>query len=80
MKRHAVIVALKAEHHDWEIAHLLKVASSFVVKVCKELEAADVDSTTVDKHKTPGKGPNTTRTSKFIWKVQKIINKNPIVN
>lgn len=40
MKKHAVIVALKAESSGLEIVRFLKVAGSFLVKVCKELEAA----------------------------------------
>ena len=30
MKRHAVIVALKADHGDLEIARFLKIARSFI--------------------------------------------------
>ena len=38
MKRHAVIVALKADHGDLEIACFLRVARLFVYKIRKELE------------------------------------------
>ena len=38
MKRYAVIVALKADHEDLEIACFLRVVRSFVHKICKELE------------------------------------------
>ena len=37
-KRHAVIVALKGDHGDLEIAHFLKVARSFVHKLHKEFK------------------------------------------
>ena len=43
MKRHAVIVALQAEHSNLQIAQFLKVAQSFVFKICKELEDNDGD-------------------------------------
>ena len=51
MKRQAVIVALKEQHSDTEIAHSLKVVLSFVVKVQILLEAADGDPSSVDKWK-----------------------------
>ena len=38
LKRHAVIVALKANHGGLEIARFLKVARSFVHKIREELE------------------------------------------
>ncbi|KAM3171004.1 hypothetical protein ACTXT7_017476 [Hymenolepis weldensis] len=37
MKRHAVIVSIKAKHRNFEIARFLKVARSFLWKVRKEL-------------------------------------------
>ncbi|KAM3183922.1 hypothetical protein ACTXT7_009377 [Hymenolepis weldensis] len=37
MKRHAVIVPIKANHRNLEIARFLKVATSFICKVRKEL-------------------------------------------
>ena len=36
MKRHDVIVALKADQRDLEIAHFLRGAKSFVHKIRKE--------------------------------------------
>ncbi|XP_036369808.1 zinc finger protein 22-like [Octopus sinensis] len=41
MKRHAVIVALIANHGDLEISRFLKVARSFVHKIRCELEKED---------------------------------------
>lgn len=61
--------------YDLEIAIFLKVARSIIVKVCKELVAAD--STTAAKRKTPSKSYITIRTPTFVWKVQKIIDKSP---
>ncbi|CAB3231711.1 unnamed protein product [Arctia plantaginis] len=43
IKRHAVIVALRAIHSDLEISGCLKVARSFVHKVRQELEASGDD-------------------------------------
>ena len=39
MKRHAVIVELKADLGGLEIACFLRVARSFVHKICKKLES-----------------------------------------
>ena len=41
MKRHAVIVAIHANHSDLEISEFFKFARSFVHKVRRELEASD---------------------------------------
>ena len=38
MKRQVVIVSLKVDHGDLEIARFLRVARSFVYKICKEWE------------------------------------------
>ena len=51
IKRHAVIVALKANHGDLEIAHFLRVARSFVHKIHKELEKENNNVMSVSKHK-----------------------------
>lgn len=61
MKRHVVIVALKAEQSYLQIDRFLKIARSYVVKVCKDLEA-------ITKRKTPAKGSNTIRSYKFVRK------------
>ena len=66
MKRHAVIIALKAEHSDTEITHFLKIAQPFVIKVQKKLEAADGDPTSVAKPKTHAQNSNTIRKHEFI--------------
>ena len=42
MKRHAVIVSIKAKHIDFKIARFLKLARSFVCKVRKELKGYDI--------------------------------------
>lgn len=46
MKMHSAIITLKA---DLQIARFLKIAQSFVIKVGKELEATDGNSTAVAK-------------------------------
>lgn len=71
-----MIFASNEEHRDLEIACFLKVAQSYIVKVCKELEVIDMDSTAIVKCKMHAKGPNTIRTPKFICKMQRTINKN----
>ena len=78
MKRHAVIVAIKAQHDDTEIARFLKVARSFVAKVRKHLEAADRDPALAAKRKTHAKCPNAIKTHKFVQKVQEKIQENPL--
>ena len=47
MKRHAVLVAISAQHSDSGIASFLNVARSFVFKVRHEVEASggDISST-----------------------------------
>ena len=56
IKRQVVIVAIIAEHNDLQIAQFLKVARSFVFKVCKELEDNDGQISPVTKcKKTPAK-------------------------
>ena len=77
MKRHAVIVALKAEHSDLEISRFLKVARSFVYKVRKELEAKNGNVSPVSKCKKHSKRSDITRTLEFIQQVQQTIDDNP---
>lgn len=60
------IVDVKANHSDFEVAHFLKVARPFVIKVHKQLEATGGDSTAVVKRKTPAKCPNIIKTTKFV--------------
>lgn len=49
IKRHTVIVALKAVHSGLEIGHFLKITLSFVVKAHKVLKASDEDSTAISQ-------------------------------
>ena len=51
MKKHAVIVSLKADHGYFEIAYFLRVAISFVHKIRKELEKENDNVTFVSKRK-----------------------------
>lgn len=58
MKRHTVIIILKALQNETEIAHFIKVGQSFIVKIQKELKATDEDPTSVAKCKTHAQGSN----------------------
>ena len=51
MKRHALIVVLKAHHGDLEIVRCLRVAISFVHKIRKELEKEIDNVTFISKRK-----------------------------
>ena len=51
MKKHTVIVALKADHGDSEIALFFRVARSFVHKIHKELEKENYCVMSVSKRK-----------------------------
>lgn len=75
MKKPAIIFVLKAEHIELEITRFLRVARSSVVKVGKELEAAD--STVVAECKTPAKVPSTIRLPMCVRKVEKGIIRTP---
>lgn len=68
MNRYTVIAALKAVFSDLEFACFLNVAQSFV-KVCKELEVTDGDTTAVAEHGSSAKN------RQIILK--KLNNKNP---
>lgn len=74
MKRHTVIAILKGEHSDLEIDHF---AMSFIVKVCKELEAADGDSTTLAKHKKHDKRLNVIRNTILYVSCRKVSIRKP---
>ena len=50
-KRHAVIVAWKADHGDLEIASFLRVVRSFVHKIRKKLEKENDNVISVSKRK-----------------------------
>lgn len=65
-EKHAVIVALKAEHHNLEITRFVKDARSLIVR--KWLEAIVRNFSAVVKLKISTKIPNTI-TSRFVLKV-----------
>lgn len=77
MKRHAVLVALAANHSDSEIANFFKVARSFVFKVRNELKASGGDVLSVAKRKKHSKRSDVVRTAEFIQQVQDIIINDP---
>ena len=77
MKRHTVLVALKAERSDLEIARFLKVARSFVHKVRQDLQS---DNGTVSK--TAKRKENSTRfdkirTDDFVKEIKQTVDANP---
>ena len=75
MKRHAVIVAIHAEHSDLEISQFFNVTRSFVDKVRRELEASycNMESfANCRKHK-----PHSVRTPQFVEQAQEIIDEDP---
>ena len=51
VKRHAIIVAMLAEHSNLQIAQLSKVVQSFVFMAPKEVEDNDSKLTLLDKRK-----------------------------
>ncbi|XP_036370217.1 uncharacterized protein LOC118768217 [Octopus sinensis] len=77
MKRHAVIVALIANHGDLEISRFLKVARSFVHKIRCELEKEDGNASPVSKRKKHSKRSDSIRTPEFIQEVKQNIRDNP---
>ncbi|XP_036359440.1 uncharacterized protein LOC118763794 [Octopus sinensis] len=72
-KKHAANVVIKVEYNDLEISRFLKVARSFVYKVCKELETEDGNVSPVSKHKKHSKCSEIIRTHEFIQQVQQTI-------
>jgi len=77
MKRHAVIVAIHANHSDLKISRFLKVARFFVNKVRRELEVSDGNVESVAKRKKHETRSDKIRTSQFVQKVQGIIDEDP---
>ncbi|XP_011068611.1 PREDICTED: uncharacterized protein LOC105154645 isoform X1 [Acromyrmex echinatior] len=77
MKRHAVIVAIHANHSDLEISEFLNLARSFVHKVRRELEVSNGNVQSVAKRKTHKARSDTVRTSQFVQQVQGIIDEDP---
>ena len=51
MKRHIVIVILRADYEDLEITCFLRVARSFVHKICKDIEKENDDVMSLSKYK-----------------------------
>ena len=76
MKRQAIIVALKANRGDLEIAHFLRVARFFVHEIRKDLEKENDDIMSVSKCKKHSTCSNSMRTSEFIHKVKQKIDEN----
>ena len=78
MKRHAVTVAIHANHSDLEIFQFLKVARSFGHKVRWELEASVDDNveSVVERKKHEARSDRI-RASHFVQQVQGIIDEDP---
>ncbi|KYN01851.1 hypothetical protein ALC62_07323 [Cyphomyrmex costatus] len=67
---------IHANHSDLEIFQFLKIARSFVHKVCRELEASDDNVESVaKKHEARS---DRVRTSRFVQQVQGIIDDDPL--
>lgn len=77
MKRHAVLVALKAGHSDLEIARFLKVARSFVHKVRQELQSNNGTVSKIAKRKENSKRCDMMRTDDFVEKIKQAVDANP---
>ncbi|KPU74657.1 uncharacterized protein Dana_GF26712 [Drosophila ananassae] len=77
MKRHAVIVALHAEHSDLEISTFLKVARSFVYKVRQELQSSGGNVKSTGKRKKHEQRSDCVKTPKFIEQVQDTVDLDP---
>ena len=65
-----MLIVLKGQHWDTEIARFMEVGRSFVVKVRKELEAAYGDLISAAESKTHAQDPDTIRTHKILRKLQ----------
>ena len=80
MKRHVVIVSLKVDHGDLEIARYLRVARLFDHKIRKELKKENDIVISVSKKKKKKKKHSTRsdllRTPEFILKVKQTIDEN----
>ena len=78
MKRHAVIVAIKAQHNHTEIARFFKVARSFVAKVRKHLQAVNRHPALAAEPKIHAKGFNAIKTQKFVQKgIKEFVHQSP---
>ena len=78
MKRHAVIMALKPDHGDLEIACFIRVARLFVHQICKELEKENDNLMSVSKHKKHFPHSDSMRTPEFIHKVKQTTDKTKV--
>ena len=77
MKRHAVLVAISAQHSDSEIASFLNVARSFVFKVRHELKTSGGDISSVAKRKKHSRRSDTIRTPDFVQQVREAVDEDP---
>ena len=77
MKRHAVIVELKTDHEDFEIARFLRVARLLVHKIRKELEKEN-NVMFVSKRKKHSTRSDSMRTPESIHKVRQTIDKTEV--
>ena len=72
-----VIVALQADHSDFEIAEFLKVARSFVFKICNQIQKDKGNESQTLRRKKHSKRSDMIRKDDFIYDVQQIIDNNP---
>ncbi|KAM3185975.1 hypothetical protein ACTXT7_005275 [Hymenolepis weldensis] len=81
MKKHAVtqIVSIKAKQSNLEIARFLKVATSFVCKVRKELNENNGDELATTSKRKPHcqRSANSLRKPEFVRRVHGMIEENP---
>ena len=68
-------LSIHAKHSDLEILQFLKVARSFVHKVCGELEASDGNIESVSRRRKHKPCSGTVRTLQFLQQVQDNIDK-----
>ena len=77
VKRHTVIVSIKAKHSNLEIAIFLRVARSFVFKVRKELNENNGGGLATSKGKQRCRRSDSLRTPEFVRKVHYMMDENP---
>ena len=73
MKRHAVTIAIHAEHSDLEISQFFNVARLFVHKVHREFETSDGNVESVAMRRKHKLRSSTVRTPQFVQQVQAIL-------
>ena len=73
-----MIVALKADHGDLEIARFLRGVKSLVHKIRKELEKENNNVMPVSKHKKHSTRSDSMRTPVFIHIVKQTIDENRV--